>query len=94
MRFWKPRLKQPFFEQSLKTNEKVAKHLQNIKLHQSIRNIYTGEEASAQIGMPESAVNKVARQDTYNVRTEAKGTAQVGIFASGTSSIERNVDRG
>jgi hypothetical protein len=64
----------------------LEQQLQTMKLNQIIKDIHTDEEAQAQIGMPDSVVDKVAHQAITNVRTEKKGKAQIGIFNSATGS--------
>ncbi|CAI6336253.1 unnamed protein product [Periconia digitata] len=61
----------------------LGTQLEKIKLNQTIKNVNTHEEAQVQVGMPESAADKVANMDIQDITTGRKAKAQIGIFGSG-----------
>lgn len=68
------------YEQGLANAEVGALQAKAVKLNQRIGDVFAGENAKVNVGMPRSVIERVREQIIGNVRGEAHATVNVGIF--------------
>ncbi|KAI7200420.1 hypothetical protein KC316_g2715 [Hortaea werneckii] len=68
------------YEQGLANAEAGSLQAKAVKLNQKIGDVFAGENAKVNVGMPQGVIEKVSQQIIGNVKGEAGATVNVGIF--------------
>ena len=68
------------YEQGLANAEVGSLQAKAVKLNQRIGDVFAGENAKVNVGMPQGIIEKVRQQIIGNVKGEAGATVNVGIF--------------
>ena len=68
------------YEQGLANVEVGSLQAKAVKLNQKIGDVFAGENAKVNVGMPQGVIERVRQQIIGNVKGEAGATANVGIF--------------
>ena len=68
------------YEQGLANAEVGSLQAKAVKLNQRIGDVFAGENAKVNVGMPQGVIEKVRQQIIGNVKGEAGATVNVGIF--------------